>query len=276
MAQDNKEHRMLFDIRGRRRNVVKVVYATLAVLMGLSLFLVVGGFNLAELFNDSSGSGSAAQTYEDQAERIEAKLRKDPQDEALLASLTRAQINAGNAEVEVEANGARTFTLEALQHYQQASETWSKYLKATDEANASVAQLMASTLFTLAEYSRNYPETFTNLDAAVKAQKILAERLPNVGSYTTLALYTYFTGDFAAAEEARKEAKKLASTKAEREAIDTQLDQTEERAKGFQKEVEEAKRQNKKAAAEGGGAGSEGIEGPSLGGALGGGGSLSE
>ena len=31
MAQGNKEHRMVFDIRGRRRHVVKVVYAILAV-----------------------------------------------------------------------------------------------------------------------------------------------------------------------------------------------------------------------------------------------------
>jgi len=36
------ERRMLFDIRGRRKNVVKVVYAILAVMMGASLFLVVG------------------------------------------------------------------------------------------------------------------------------------------------------------------------------------------------------------------------------------------
>ena len=42
MAQGGKEHRMVFDIRGRRKHVVKVVYAVLAVLMGASLFLVVG------------------------------------------------------------------------------------------------------------------------------------------------------------------------------------------------------------------------------------------
>ena len=39
---------MVFDIRGRRRHVVKVVYAILAVLMGASLFLVVGPVNIGE------------------------------------------------------------------------------------------------------------------------------------------------------------------------------------------------------------------------------------
>ena len=52
---------MLFDLRGGRRGqVVKVVYALLAVLMGLSLFLVIGGFNLAELFNGGTSTGDAA------------------------------------------------------------------------------------------------------------------------------------------------------------------------------------------------------------------------
>jgi len=274
MARDDKEHRMLFDLRGRRRNVIKVVYATLAVLMGLSLFLVIGGFNIAELFSSNSGTGNAAETYEDQAERIEAKLRKDPQDEALLVSLTRAQINAGNAHVEVEPNGGRSFTIESLQQYQEASETWDKYLKATDEPNASLAQLVAPALLSLSELARSYQESITNLEAAVGAQKIVAEQRPSINSYSTLALYTYFTGDFAAAEEARREAKKLAQSKQEREAVDTQLDEAKERAEAFEKETEEAEKQREKAA-QGGGA-AENIETPGLGEVLGGGGSLSE
>src|ERR1044072_2501328 len=79
VAGGDKEHKMLFDLRGGRRGaVVKVVYALLAVLMGLSLFLVIGGFNLAELFNSSNSTGDAAKPYEEQAARIETKLRKEP------------------------------------------------------------------------------------------------------------------------------------------------------------------------------------------------------
>ena len=40
---------MLFDIRGRRKHVVRVVYAILALLMGASLFLVVGPFSIGNL-----------------------------------------------------------------------------------------------------------------------------------------------------------------------------------------------------------------------------------
>ena len=46
MAQGNNEHRMVFDIRGRRRHVVKFVYAILAILMAGSLFLVTGAINI--------------------------------------------------------------------------------------------------------------------------------------------------------------------------------------------------------------------------------------
>ena len=42
-------------------DVVKVVYAILAVLMGLSLFLVVGPVNIGELFGGGGGSGNAAE-----------------------------------------------------------------------------------------------------------------------------------------------------------------------------------------------------------------------
>ena len=66
---------------GRRKHVVKVVYAILAVLMGASLFLVVGPVNIGELFSSNASSGGeAAKPYEEQAERLEAKLKKEPED----------------------------------------------------------------------------------------------------------------------------------------------------------------------------------------------------
>src|SRR5215469_16007310 len=97
MASGGKQQRMVFDIRGRRRNVVKVVYALLAVLMGLSLFLVVGGLNLSELFGTNGSSNEASKRFEEQATRLERKLKKDPENPDLLVSLTRAQVNAGNS-----------------------------------------------------------------------------------------------------------------------------------------------------------------------------------
>lgn len=253
MAKGKNEHRMLFDLRGGRRGqVVKVVYALLAVLMGLSLFLVIGGFNLAELFNSGTSTGDAAKPYEEQAERIEAKLKKEPGNPDLLVSLTRAHIGAGNAQVTVEPSGAKSFAVEAVQEYQEANQSWSEYLKATDEPSAGLALLVAPTLLTLAELSRSYPEADSNVKGAAEAQKIVAEQRPSINSLTTLAYYTYFTGDFAAAEKAEKEAKKLAGSKAEVAAIEKQLRPVEKNARRYIAGKEKAEKEAKKAGANGG------------------------
>ena len=96
MAQKGGERRLLFDTRGRRRHVIRVVYAILAILMGTSLFLVIGPVNIGELLGESSSGGNAADVFDEQAERIEKRLVQNPGDEGQLLALTRARINAAN------------------------------------------------------------------------------------------------------------------------------------------------------------------------------------
>lgn len=243
---------MLFDLRGRRKNVVKVVYATLAVLMGLSLFLVIGGFNIAELFNSNEGSGEAAKVYEEQAERIEAELKKDPADPELLRRLTRAQINAGNAQVTVEANGQRQVPADAAQEYQKAYQSWTEYLKATKEPDVGLALLVAPMLLQLAELATNYPQADSRVQSAAEAQQIVADRRPSINAWTTLAYYSYFV-DPKTAEKARAEAKKLANNKAEREAIDKQLDEFKQNSDRYRSEKVRFEKAREKEANQGGG-----------------------
>jgi hypothetical protein len=277
MASGGKDqHRMVFDIRGRRKHVVKVVYAVLAVLMGASLFLVVGPLNVGELFNSSSGSADAAKPFEEQAERLEVKLRKDPENPELLGSLARAQVSAGNSTLSLEPTEDDLAT--ALQQYQQASSTWSEYLKATDEPNAGTAQLMVQPLVLLAERaSRSYPQVQRNLEAAIEAQGIVAEQRPSLNSFSVLARYTYFGGDFAAAEKAQAEARKLTREKFEREELDKQMKEVKKAAKKFQKERKQAEAAEK-AAAKANKGNPESLENPSnaLNGAFGAGSGLGE
>ncbi|HEX5989718.1 MAG TPA: hypothetical protein VFY75_05865 [Solirubrobacterales bacterium] len=256
MAGKN-EHRMLFDLRGGRRGkVVKVVYAVLAVLMGLSLFLVVGGFNIAELFSSSSGTGEAAKAYEEQAERIEAKLVKDPGEPDLLKSLTRTQINAGNAQVTVEPSGRTQVPADAAQDYQKAYQSWSEYLKATDKPDPGLALLVGPMLVQLAELSTTYEQADSRIESATEAQQIVTAQRPSLNAWTTLAFYAYFT-DPELAEEARAEAKKLANNKSEREAIDKQLDEFKKNSDRYRSEKVKAEKAEE-AAEKGGGAGGTG------------------
>ncbi len=241
MASGGKENRMLFDLRGRRRrSVVKVVYAVLAVLMGLSLFLVVGGLNLSELFNGGGGTSEASKQFEEQAVRIERKLKKDPENPDLLVSLTRTQVNAGNSLYEGTAPGEeRVATPEALNQLRQASDTWSEYLKVTKEPNLGLAQLMSGTLFVLAQFANSLPESKENLEAAAAAQKLLADERPNLNSLTTLAFYYAILGRNKEAKQLANEAAKFGNNKFEKENIDNELKRYEEEGVKYLKSIKE-------------------------------------
>jgi hypothetical protein len=252
VAQRNDEHRMVFDIRGRRRHVVKFVYAILAILMALSLFLVTGAVNLGSLFGSGSSSGNPAQTFEEQAEHIEVKLRKEPESEDLLASLARTRATAGNTLLSSGAGESTDGIEEIRGQYNQAADAWSKYLVATSEPNAGAAQIMAPAFFTLAQASRSSKEAQANLEAAAEAEEIVAGKRPSLNSWSTLAQYQVFSGDYKGAKESTTKATKYATTKFEREALENKLDELEKSAREFQKGLkaeEKAKTESAKAEA---------------------------
>jgi hypothetical protein len=246
------ERRLLFDTRGRRKHVIRVVYAILALLMGASLFLVVGPVNIGSLLGNSTSEGSAAKVYEEQAERIETRLARDPTDEGLLLALTRARIGAGNAEVEVdETTGARTVPISARRHFEAAGESWDRYLKQTGgEANASAAQLVGQTFFTMAESGAGLSEVVEYVAKATEAQEIAVAQQPTLGSLSTLAIYQNFNGEFAAAEKTTGEAAAKASSKAEGKTIENQLAQYRKRGEEFAKQKKKTAKFEKEAGKE--------------------------
>lgn len=265
MAQGRDEHRMVFDIRGRRGVAIKIVYAILALLMVASLFLVTGAINLNTLFGSSSTGESAVSNFQKQSAKIEAKLKKEPENEDLLASLTRTRINTGTAMINAGAGESQSGVEEYKQELAQASEDWSKYLKAAKEPSAGLAIQAAPALFQLAELSSGGEQARENVIAATEAQKIVSEQRPNLNSYSTLSLYTLFTGDFKAAEEAEQKAIKLTSNKFEREQFENKFEETEKSARTFDKQLK-LEKASKKSEAAGEGGESNALEKPSLGG----------
>jgi glucan phosphorylase len=145
-----------------------------------------------------------------------------------------------------------------VQSYQEADQTWSEYLEATEKPNAALAALVAPMLLQLAESSQSYLQADQRVAAATEAQKIVAEERPSVNSLSTLAFYTYFTGDFAAAEKARAEANKLAKTKGERDEIAKTLDEYKNNATQYVA----SKKQAEKAEKASGGKSPESLENP--------------
>ena len=240
------ERRLVFDTRGRRKHVVRVVYAILALLMGASLFLVVGPVNIGSLLGNG-GTTSAAKINLEQVERIETKLRRDPNNEALLLSLTRARIIAAGALSETNPEtGLSVPTAEALPQYAGALEAWSKYVKQTDEPNPIAAQQVAKTYITIAEFSATVEEAGNNLEKAAQTQRIAAEAQPSLGSLSSLAIYEYFAGNFAEGDKAATEAAQKAATKPEAKETTKKLAEYRVRGKQYETEkIEFAKQEQK-------------------------------
>jgi hypothetical protein len=247
MASDGKR-RMLFDTRGKRRHVIRAVYAILALLMGGSLFLVIGPVNIGELLGNSTSTSNAAEVLDEQVERVERRVAKDPKNAQLLLTLTRAQISAGNAKVEVVSEAeAPTVTPEAREDFEAASETWNRYLKnAGDEPSATAAQLVGATFFRLAESSPSVLQASESINKATKAQMIAAEESANLNSLSTLAIYQYYNGEFAAAEKTTKQAGAQAPTKAEAKNVEKQIAGYRARGKAFDKQRQELAKVQKK------------------------------
>ena len=247
------ERRLLFDTRGKRKHVIRVVYAILALLMGASLFLVLSPVNLASLIGGSSSTSNAAKVFHEQAERIEGRLAKNPNDEELLLALTRARVNAGNSQIETTSETeVPTVSLEAKEDFTAASLAWSRYLKqAGNEPSATAAQLLSGTYFRLAEASPAMSETVENVAKAAEAQQIAAEQSSSLGSLSTAAIYDYFNGEFAAGDKAAKQAAAKAPSKAEGKSVEKQLAEYRKRAKQFQKQKKEIAKAESQAGGEG-------------------------
>ena len=173
---------MVFDIRGRRRHVVKVVYAILAILMAASLFLVTGAINISSIFGGARAAKAPPRSLEKQAEAIEAKLTKEPGRRSAAANLTRARISVANSMISEPAH--LRSRRRNPQQLAQASEDWSKYLAAAKEPSAGAAPSVAPAMFQLAEISLDQPGA-GKVKVATEAQAIVAEDRPSLGTWST-------------------------------------------------------------------------------------------
>lgn len=239
MAQGG-ERRMLFDIRGRRKHVVRVVYAILALLMGASLFLVVGPFSVGNLINTGT-STSATEISQEQAEKIEAKLQSEPENPELLAALTRRRIAAGNSLTEADpATGFVALLPEGRQELERASDAWKRYLEEESSPTPGLATQMSRAYFSLAENAPSLTEAEVEVKRAAETQAQAAEGRPTVNSLSTLAIYQYYANNFAAGDKAAKQAEAAASSKAQAKEVRKQMVESRVRGKEFAKQLKQA------------------------------------
>jgi hypothetical protein len=217
---------MLFDLRGSgRRTTVKVVYVTLAVLMGGGLVLfgiggsVSGGLIDAITQSDSSSSPETS-TFQRRADETQRAAEAKPKNPAGWAEATRARYNLALAGDNFDANN-QTFTDSGKAQLRIADEDWQKHLAvAGDNPDDSVAGIMVKAYSSI---GLNEPAK------AVAAQEVITEARPKSATFANLAVLAYQAGQTRKGDLATKEALARAD-EADRNTLKSQLDQAKQQA----------------------------------------------
>ncbi len=264
---------MLFDLQspGRRR-VIKVVYATLAILLAVGLVGFGIGSDATGGISDIFGTGGSADTgFEDEIEDTENQAAENPRDTKPQLELVTLYIQQGNQQLEVdEATQATVVTADAEESFNKAADAWVAYLKLKPpKPDTGAAIQLAGIHFLLAQNSASAAEARVEVENAAEAQQVAADADPSRGNLGNLALYLYLAGDFAAGDQAAADS--VAKTpKDEQKTAQKDFDDLKQQAEAFDKAV--AKEQKQGAAPEGenplGGAGGGALGGDT--GALGG------
>jgi hypothetical protein len=220
---------MLFDLRGRRRRLVQATYLSLALLMGGGLvFFGIGGDvsgGLADIFtSDGGGGGDATQAVEEQIDRQERRLARDPQNAAVLAGLTRSYYSLASAQIP----SGGTFPEEAKDDLRRAAAYWERYREAVDRPDPSLAAL-AFQMFDVT--ALNQP------DRAKDAALIIAERTDDPNAYLRVVQYATAADDKRTADLAGQKAVELAP-KDQRKAVKDQIKAIEQAQQGQQAQPE--------------------------------------
>lgn len=162
---------MLFDIRGRRKRFIQVIYVFLALLLGGGLVIfgiggdAAGGLGDAVgIGNNSSSSGTAG--FDEEVEDAEATLATNPNDTEALLGLARYSYLNGQNKIEEDELGQQTLTDGAIADFETSVDAWERYLKNNKgQASADVAVLVFRAYSAIALNSTNTTVIFMTSSA---------------------------------------------------------------------------------------------------------------
>ena len=223
---------MLFDLQGKRRRVIQVVYALLAALfligfVGFGVGTESGVGGIFDAFSGGDGASSTNPQYEEDIEQAEQQLAQDPKDERALIQLAETHYLAAQDQLETdEETGQPIVTDEARVELDESVTAWEDYLKVAKKPDADTAALVVQAYVLL-----------NDAEGAAETQRIVAEDRPSQNAYGTLALYLYLGGDIQGGDEAAKQA--IAGAEGSQKAVvKRQLDQLAEQAVKQKKQLE--------------------------------------
>lgn len=206
---------MLFDLSNpRRKNVLRVVYAFLAVIFAVGFIgfgiggELGGGGILDEVFG--TNSGSTADQFKDQIEDVEAQLEADPNDPQALAELASLRYQSGRSQLGVDEETQQlALTEDAKSEFDKAFDAWQQYLALEPKKpDAATAASMRDAYDLVGDY-RN----------AAQAQAILAGDNPSFNEYANLAYYWFNALNLKEGDKALEQARKHVEDPEDRRAL---------------------------------------------------------
>jgi tetratricopeptide (TPR) repeat protein len=225
---------MLFDLQGKRKRFVQVIYAGLALLIGGGLVLFgiggAGSGGLLDAVGIGGGSSSSSSNYQDQIDKANEALQSNPKNERALLQLARYEFLKGQEERDIGDNGQYQLTEGTITAYEDAAVAWQRYLATKPkDPNDDVAGLMVQVYPLL--YTDDTAQQQQILDHLVTAAQIVAEARPALGTYQDLATYAYYAQNDAVAKDAAKKAIAEAPDPNTRKQIEQALKQAQTQAK---------------------------------------------
>ena len=190
---------MLFDLKGKRKRLVQVVYVMLAILFGGGLVLFGVGGNvsggLVDAFRGNSSSGADNSAFTDIVEREQRRVARNPDDPEAWIALARAQFNLAASPAGSDESGA--LTDRGQQAVVEVTQAWDRYAalkpKKIDASGASSAALAFGAL--------------QDYDKAADIQELSLEARPNnPNGYFQLADFAYRADQTDRGDRAAKEA----------------------------------------------------------------------
>ena len=115
---------MLFELGGKRKRLIQVIYVLLAGLMFIALVgFGIGGATSGGIFDAlgiGGGSSSSDPQYSQQIDNANEALQQDPKDEKALLKLARYNFLEGQTSLETDDQGRVTLSQDSLDSYRAA------------------------------------------------------------------------------------------------------------------------------------------------------------
>ena len=230
---------MLFDLKGKRKRLVQVVYVMLAILFGGGLVLFGVGGNvsggLIDAFRGNNGGGADTSAFTDAVEKAEARAQRNPDNAAAQLAVIRAQFNLASSPAGSDAETGQ-LTDRGQQAVIEVTQAWNRYEKLNPkEIDPSGASFAALAFGALQDYDR-----------AADIQEASLEARPSPNGYFQLADFAYRAGDVERGDEAAKEAVRRTPAD-QRNTVRALIKDLKKQGKQVAAAVEEAKKAQREA-----------------------------